>query len=87
MGDDIPTLRGRWFNVALCADCWDRLNPDRKMPEDQRRDTHERICAAYQHDDKDVIADNRCAACDEQPHWGIYVRVNVETLRAMRPHE
>lgn len=85
MQREIPTLKGRFFNVALCADCWDRLHPDRKMPEDQRRDTHERICDAYAEADKDDIANNRCAACDEQPHWGISVRVDVARLRSMRP--
>lgn len=87
MEREIPTLRGRWFNVALCADCWDRINPDRKMGEDQRRDQHERMCDMYCRPeiDKDDIAMNRCAACDEQPHWGIWVRVNVEKLREMRP--
>lgn len=81
---EIPNLRGRFFNVALCADCWDIVNPERKMADDQRRDTHERICNAYQGQDTDVVADNRCPVCDEQPHWGIYVRVNVEKLREMR---
>ncbi len=85
MQREIPTLKGRFFNVALCADCWDRLNPDRKMQDDQRSATHDHIAAQCEGKDKDFLADNRCAACDEQPHWGIYVRVNVESLRAMRP--
>lgn len=82
---DIPSLKGRWFNVALCADCWDRLNPDRKLDAERRVAIEQMIAVAFKDADKDWIAENRCAACDEQPHAGIYVRVNVETLRAMRP--
>jgi hypothetical protein len=85
MREDIPNLKGRFFNVALCADCWDRLNPERKMQPEQRQQTAAHIAEKFKDADKDDIANNRCAACDEQPHWGIFVRVNIESLRAMRP--
>lgn len=82
---DYPSLRGRWFNVALCCDCWDRLNPDRKLEPERKRAIEAELCATHADVDKDFIADNRCAACDENIHAGIFVRVTVETLRAMRP--
>ncbi len=81
----MPTLRGRWFNVALCCDCWNRLNPDRAMEPERQRAAEAYVVKEFASSDKDDIAGNRCAACEEVPHAGIYVRVNVETLRKMRP--
>lgn len=80
-----PTLRGLWFNVALCCDCWDRLNPDRRLDPARKAAMEREIAATFAAADKDDIARNRCAACDEQPHAGIFVRVTVKSLRAMRP--
>lgn len=81
----MPNLRGRWFNVALCCDCWDRLNPDRAMSPEHKAELEATVLAAFKTADKDDVAANRCAACEEQPDAGIFVRVNVQMLRDMRP--
>jgi hypothetical protein len=82
---ELPTLKDRWFAVALCCACWDRLNPDRKLEPERRAQMEADLAERCADCDKDDIVANRCAACDEQVHAGIYVRVNVQTLRAMRP--
>lgn len=83
--EEIPNLKGRYFNVALCLDCWDRCNPDRKADAERRADIETRLREATKDWDKDDVAANRCPVCDENVHAGIYVRVNVEKLRSMRP--
>jgi hypothetical protein len=85
MREDMPTLRGRWFNVALCCDCWNRLNPDRAMEPERQRSIEALIVKTFADAEKDAIRDNCCAACEEVPHAGIYVRTTVEALRKMRP--
>ncbi len=82
---ELPNLRGRFFNVPLCCDCWDRLNPERKLDPARRAELDAQVAKATEGWDKDQVADNRCAACDENVHAGIFVRVNVASLRAMRP--
>lgn len=86
----MPTLRGRWFNVAICCECWDRLNPDRKMEPGRKQATELAIIADWAQlntdERKELLVANRCAACEEVPHAGIFIRVTVEKLRAMRPH-
>ena len=82
---EMPTLKGRWFNVALCVDCWDRCNPERKCDPERRAQLESDLAELTKDWDKDDIANNRCAACDEVPHAGIFVRVTVESLRKMRP--
>lgn len=84
---ELPSLKGRFFSVALCCDCWDRLNPERRMDAERRAQLEWEIALATASWDKDDVANNRCAACDENVHAGIFVRVNVQSLRAMRPKE
>ncbi len=82
---ELPSLKGRWFNVGLCCACWDRLNPDRKLEPERRASIEAEIAESAAALDKSELFDNRCAACEETVHAGIFVRANLETLRAMRP--
>jgi hypothetical protein len=82
---ELPSLKGRYFIVGLCCDCWDRCNADRKLDPERRAAIEEQVAEQTRNFDKDDLADNRCPVCDENINAGIYVRVTPETLRKMRP--
>lgn len=83
--EPLPTLKGRYFNVPICVDCWDRCNPERKATPERRAELETNLREFTAGWDKDDIAANRCPVCDENVHMGIYVRVTTQSLRAMRP--
>lgn len=80
----IPTLEGRIFNIPLCVDCWDSLNPERKATPEARVDMLAELEKQTEGWDKDDVAANRCPVCDTNVHNGIYVRVSPDSLRALR---
>lgn len=81
---ELPSLKGRWFAVGLCCACWDRLNPDRKLEPERRASIEAELAEVTANWDAGEVFENRCAVCEETAHAGIFVRSNLETLRAMR---
>jgi hypothetical protein len=55
------------------------------MEPERQRSIEALIVKTFADAEKDAIRDNCCAACEEVPHAGIYVRTTVEALRKMRP--
>lgn len=81
---DMPSLKGRFFNVGLCCACWDACNPDRQLEPERRASIEAQVAEGTKDFDKDDLAINRCPVCDENLNAGIFVRVSPESLRALR---
>jgi hypothetical protein len=69
---------------ALCVDCWHVARPERPAPTEQRQRMAEDRAKAEATLSDDEQWENRCPCCEERIHDGIYVRMRLEELRALR---
>jgi cytochrome c5 len=81
---ELPSIKGRWINAAMCCACWDALNPDRKLEPERRAAIEAEIAESTKELDKNDLFANRCVVCEETVHAGIFIRATTDTLREKR---